>query len=197
MTTYALPTTEVFRPNRFDLQRVSFAFASRSQVSGAGQIRPTLGWFWSATLGFPAATYDDRAELEAFFHGLGAGDLLTFAHPLRPIPRGTLRGTPTVNGAHSAGVRTISVNGTEGATLLAGDFFAVSNRLYMVRESMVFGASATDVEIAGTLLTDLANGTGITWDRPTTNWARVSTPSISYLPGISPGFVIGLEEYPT
>lgn len=191
MATLSLLATRPFCPSSFTLERVSGGFTSRSQVSALLQVRPTLGWYWRGSMRFPAATHADRAEMEALMHAWGLGDVMSFGHPLRPVPRGTMRGSPTVSGAHSAGSRVLKIDGT--GTLEAGDLFKAGGCLYMVAEKATL-SGPTDVILSGSLLTDLSSGAPIEWDRPAIDWVRTSPIRVTYIPGISVAIEVDFEE---
>lgn len=60
----------------------------------------------------PACGPEDAARREAFVGGLiSTGDYVRLGHLLRPWPRGTLRGSPSVAASASAGARSLQVVG--------------------------------------------------------------------------------------
>lgn len=176
----------------FAIERVSSGFSSRSQVTGDGQDRPTLGWFWRGSMTLIAATHDERAEIEALAHGWGAGDRMTFGHMGRK-KLGTVTGTVTVVGSFAAGVRQISIAGTNGQTIRAGDMFNLGGCLYQTRLDATLSGT-TALHLVGTLLTSVANGNALNFDTPTSKWIRTAPLRVVYLPGISPGIEIDFEE---
>lgn len=183
-----------FCPARFSLERVSTGFSSRSQVSGLLQVRPTLGWHWRGSMTFPPARPDRMAALEGAMHAWGLGDSMEFGHPLRPIPRGTLRGSPLVSTTHAAGSRTLRINSPiNGRTLLAGDLIKVVGCLYMVAQDVTL-IGPTDVALSGSLLTPVANNTSVIWDHPTLDWVRAAPIRITYVPGIGEAIEVDFEE---
>lgn len=177
----------------FSIERVSFGFSSRSAVTGDGQDRPTVGWFWRGSMTLIPARRDARAAVEALVHGWGHGDRMTFGHMGRR-KRGTVTGTVTViGGTYAAGVRQINVSGTNGQTIKAGDMFNLGGCLYQARLDATL-AGATTVQLVGTLLTSVTNGNLLNFDTPTSKWVRTAPMRVVYLPGYSPGIEIDFEE---
>lgn len=175
----------------FTIERVSFGFASQSQVTGDSQGRPTLGWFWRGSMTLIPTSHDDRADVEALIHGWGNGDRMTFGHMGRR-KRGTAT-TLSVVGSHAAGARQINVSGTNGQTIRAGDMFNLSGCLYQARLDATLSGT-TALHLVGTLLTNVTNGNQLTFANPTSKWIRTSVIPVTYLPGYSPGIEIDFEE---
>lgn len=73
----------------------------------------------------PCKDRADAARREAFFMGLvSTGDWVRFGMLYRREPLGTMRGSPTVNGAVAAGARSLVLAGVKsGANLLLGSGF--------------------------------------------------------------------------
>lgn len=92
----------------------------------------------------------------------------------RPIPLGTLRGTPTVTSAAVAGAMSLAITTTAGATLKAGDLLGCgTNTLIMVG---IPGATANgsgaiaSCPLAMPLPVALSGGAALTWDNPKGLW---------------------------
>lgn len=176
----------------FGIERVSFGFSSRSPVSGDGQDRPAVGWFWRGSMTMIPARPDERAAVEALVHGWGHGDRMTFGHMGRR-KLGTVTGTVTVVGSHAAGVRQINVAGTNGHTIAAGDMFNLGGCFYQARLPATLSGT-TALHLVGTLLKPASNGNALNFDTPTSKWIRTAPLRVVYLPGISPGIEIDFEE---
>ena len=192
MADYTWPTGRNFCPSNFRIHRVSFGHASRSPVTGDGQDRPTLGWFWAGSMLLVPTTHEERAEVEARLHGWGAGDRMTFGHMGRR-KRGTVTGSVTVVGSHSAGARSITIAGTNAQTIRAADMFNLEGCFYQTLEDATLSGTTT-LHLVGTLLTDLANGDALNFDTPTSKWIRTSPIPVEYVPGYSPPIEVTFEE---
>jgi len=186
------PSSRLFRPMRFALERVSGGFVSRSQVSALLQARPTLGWYWRGEMTLIPTSPEERSEVEAVLHAWGLGDTMTFGYMGRRN-RGTASGPITVSGAHVAGARTVAMTGTNGQTVKAGDMFSLGSGLYMVAEDATF-SGATSIKIVGGLLSSAANGISVNFANPTAKWIRTAPPRVVRLSGHSPGIEIQFEQ---
>lgn len=87
----------------------------------------------------------------------------------RLVPRGTLRGLPTVGAAASAGARSVLLVGEAGATLEAGDMLQLGGQAVMVAPAgAVFdGAGLSTVPLVLPLVDDVGSGAAVVWQRPT------------------------------
>lgn len=132
------------------------AAISRSPFSFVEQIHVWSGMRWTARVRIGDRT---RAEVEdwlAFLLALnGAEGSFLMGDPLATAPRGSVAGTPVVDGASQTG-RTLATRGwTASATgvLLAGDYIQLGNlgtnrRLYKVLQDVdADGAGDANVEI--------------------------------------------------
>jgi hypothetical protein len=125
------------------------------------------------TLQLRACRPEQGAEREAFINGLvSSGDWVRMGHPSRQVPRGTLRGTPTVAANAAAGARSFTLNGTPGETLLAADMLSVADQLLPVAYAgaVVAGGGTATVPLQLPLRVALTAGQAITWNTPTGLW---------------------------
>jgi len=152
---------------------------------------------WTATLTFPDdAEGGQRPALEAFLASLKGGvNRLSMGHLGRKFPNGTLRGSPILSGAHSAGAEQLALTNANG-TLKEGDIIGLPGQLLMV----VGGGSSVSgnltVQVTPPLFSGYTNGTPVTWNQPATLWIpRTSTlgpfpyRAGQYRPGFSIDFV--------
>lgn len=128
MATYSFPSVA---PSSLVWQLVSNAASYPSAFTGAIQTLDRGGERWSATLTFTNLKGDDRAEMDGFISRLnGQQHRFTLQNYAAP-QRGTLNGTPLVNGAAQTG-SSIDIDGaTPSQTnwIRAGDFFSVNGEL--------------------------------------------------------------------
>jgi hypothetical protein len=128
----------------------------------------------------------------------------------RPVPLGTLRGTPTLGAAAAAGATSIAIAGggsNAGATLRAGDMLQLGTGLGTSQVVMVMADATADgsgniaaLSIEPPLRVAQANGNPVTWQRPlayfklstgNTTWSWESGPERPYGTGLS----LDLLEY--
>lgn len=107
----------------------------RSQTrSGRTQVRNVGTGYWTFTARYPRLTREKFAPVMAFLAGTkGGADSFSITPPVISDSRGDATGSLLANGAHSAGDRTIAMDGITG-TIKAGDFikFAQHDKVYMV-----------------------------------------------------------------
>jgi len=128
-----------------------------------------LGDRLRATVRFRPCNAADGARREAFFVQMAStGDWVRLAH-WRGTPAGTLRGTPTVSSAASAGARTLVVQGVAGDTLLGGDMLGVNGQLVMTgyTGAVANGSGVLSVPLAVPLRKAVSSAQAVTWQGPT------------------------------
>lgn len=141
--------------------------ASRSPYDGSVQTVGMPGGYWQAVLTFRRLHADTVGVVRALVAQLQGGATRLRLYDLtRPVPRGTLRGEPRVNGANQIG-QSLAIDGCEaGADLQAGDMIGVSGQLLMVTERCIANASGQmTVAVNFPLLTAPADNAIIEWDR--------------------------------
>ena len=178
----------------WSIQKAGVSF--RSPYAGTVESVTFPGWFWKISVTLTPRRARDGGLAEAFFEGLAGGeDAVLVYHWLRPVPRGTMRGAPTVALAALRGAQTL-VLATTG-TLLAGDLFKVGNTVHKARSDCAPVAGQLTVPLIGRVRGVVVPGTPVAWDRPT---VRCLMPSMShgssYRPGAMEGPAIDLEEAP-
>jgi hypothetical protein len=108
-------------------------------------------------------------------------------HFTRPAPRGTVRGTLTLNALAAQGASSIVVTGCSPATgtLLAGDMLGVGGLLLMVGADCTAVAGVITVPIVNRLRVAQSSGAAVTWDKPTAPFRLLSTNGVQYTPGVA------------
>ena len=154
------------------------------------------GWFWKISVTLKPRRSKASGLAEAFFEGLAGGeDAVLVYHWLRPVPRGTLRGTPTVSAVGARGDRSIKIVST--GTLLAGDLFGVGNTVHKAFADCAPVAGVLTVPLVGRLRAAAAIGDPVKWDHPTVRCVMPAmSNSSSYRPAVMEGTAIDLEEAP-
>lgn len=184
------------------LQNFDLSFSNSD--SGASQV---------ARLGPPrlkfALSYDEALDNEqaALWTSLlfaldGRVNLLAVHHILRPVPRGTLRGAPTLSSSAAAGAETMTLStGQPGATLLRGDWIGVNqggtNRqlLHVQADAIANGSGVMTVTFRNRLRVALGAGSTVVWDKPTCLMRQVTDSTGWSAQGVTEsGFRIELME---
>lgn len=132
-------------------------------VSGKVQVRALGGQKWTFTAKYNPMTRAEFMPVYAFVTALqGRFGTFTITPPVISSTSGTASGTIRVNGAHTAGDKTIAIDGITG-TLKAGDFvkFAGHDKVYMVT---VDRAGVGSLSIEPGIVENLANDEVITYN---------------------------------
>ena len=143
--------------------------------------------------GFAPARNPDMWDEALFAQLRGRANRLRMGHPRRRLPRGTMRGTPALSGAHSALASTLNISGT--GTLLAGDLLGVGDdQVVMVTADCLAGLTA--VPITPPLRKAKTAGQAVTWDWPLAVFLVTSPVRVPYAPRMSPSFSFDVVEDP-
>ena len=130
--------------------------------SGRTQVRSIGAQRWRFTARYNDLTRDDFAPVYAFIMSTGGGFTpFEIIPPVISDTSGDATGLMAVNGSHSAGDSTISVDGFTG-TIKAGDFvkFASHTKVYMVTADLT-GAGVLNISPA--LLSSVSNDNAVTY----------------------------------
>lgn len=181
MSAISLPTG--FRPDSVSLVLQANQRMHSSPFGGSDQVVDMLNDRWAMSLTLPMRLQADAAALEAWLASMrGMVNTSALWHFARPAPRGTMRGSPTLNGAHSAGAASIAITGgTAGGTLLAGDMLGLGGLLLMVAADVTLnGSGAGTVTLANRLRAAQSHGAAITWNKPTASFRLQRSSSVRY-----------------
>lgn len=123
----SLPTAGGIRSVRLGMMDVVAVGAS--PFTGQQQVQQHAGQWWDADIGVTPGKRADAEEWIAFLGKLkGRRGTFLLGDPAATSPRGTIAGTPVVDGAHAARAATLALRGlTVGTTLLAGDYVQVGS----------------------------------------------------------------------
>lgn len=187
MSTIALPPG--FCPNAFSLMLNTVQRASSSPFGGSEQVVDLLNDRWAVSMSAPARRSGDAAMVEAFIASLrGMTNTVNLYHFARPVPRGTMRGTPTCY-AMLQGADAISIGGAAvGSTLLAGDMIGVGGMLLQLAAGGVAngGGEFGLLPLVNRVRKFVPDNAAVTWDRPTAPFRLASSAAVQYVPGYSP-----------
>jgi predicted RecA/RadA family phage recombinase len=188
------PAAQKVRTCRFDMatnQRVNAAPGGSSE-----QVIDLLNDRLMCYLTLPVRRHAQAAALEAFLASFrGQVNTVDLWHFVRPNPRGTMRGAPTLQAAVAQGAATLPIQTTAGATLLAGDLVGVGGLLFMaVADATANGAGLLTLSIVNRARTALSSGAAVAWDRPSAPFRLLSNSGVSYVPGSAEEVTLVLGE---
>lgn len=192
MATISLPTTRPYWPAAAEFGLQAAVFESESATDLSIQTTDMLAARWVCNITWTAHDNDTRAAVEALMAQLrGRANRLSMGHPLRRAPRGTMRGTPTLNGSHSALASSISISGS--GTLMAGDMLGIDGELVMVTAD---NPQLSAVPITPFLRTGKTTGTSVVWDWPRALFVLANADAIRVPFGqqMAPSFSVDLVE---
>lgn len=195
MSTISLPAG--LRPTACSFRLAQNARVSASPFGGSEQVVDLLNDRWLVTLELPARDAASAAAIDAFLAALrGPVNVAAIGHYMRPVPRGTARGTILVNGAVSQGAGTIVVDGISpsNGTLLAGDLLGVGGQLVMVAADVTASGGAATVTLANRLRAGVADNAAVTWSNPTILCRLMNQPAQRYSGVVADGVVLDLAE---
>jgi hypothetical protein len=196
MTVFTLPAH--FKTTGFALRRDDNVQENRSASNKAVQRVDFAGEGWLLSMEFPPLFHDQFFEHSAFWNGVGKVHTFRTYHHAHKIPRGSMRGSPTLGAAYAEGVNTININSTSGATLLPGDFFSIllangKRQLCEVRTSSTVGSVIT-VSLVMPIRGLTVAASSVIWDKPTADFRVLVPMTPSYRMVISEGYTIEAEE---
>jgi hypothetical protein len=195
-------------PAQFTLSQARFDMAESSDSTGHQAARLFGPPRWRVSLqSADAFTLANAGQYEAMLLKLRGGvNHLALADPVRPAPQGTMRGTLTLNGAHSAGAVALSITGGAGqaaTTLLPGDWLQLgsgigtSQLVKVVDGGTANGSGVVAVNVEPPLRVAFSGGAAVTWDKPIAYYKQISQPQWSYRPALrfkQTGFALDLLE---
>lgn len=167
--TIAWPTLTRSAPAEMEWALVANTQTFTSPLSNAVQTVELPGARWRVSFTLRNLDEADTAALQAFLAQLrGRAGRFTLHNFARAEPRGTARGTPLVKGAGQTGTSLLIDGMTVGATLLAGDFFAVNGELKMaVANATANGSGEMTVTFEPPLRASPADNAAVTLSSPT------------------------------
>lgn len=192
MATWDFPAA--LTPQLWTWKSVKAGVQFRSPFNGAVETVGFPGARWGISMTLPQSPGASGGQAEAFFALLCGGvERVRMGHLRRPVPNGTMRGTPTLNTSAARGAQTVSINTT--GTLSAGDLFKVGGQLFMAAMDCTPSAGVLTVPLVQSVRVALASGAAVAWDRPTVDFIMPAmTSAASYRPGAMDGIAVELEE---
>lgn len=130
-------------------------------------------WLITATLP-PLDQFSQRADVEgALDQWFDPANRLLIGHYAHPVPYGSMRGNPTLIGAHAQGVKSLTIQTVASATVLRGDVLGVTTTAAFAVQLVRAAANATangSGELTLSITTNLraaANANAsVIWSRP-------------------------------
>lgn len=198
-STLSWPTAAEFRPARLVWGSLSSATAWSSPYTGQAQSISHLADRLRVSMDLPPCVADLAGSREAFFMAAtSAGSWISLHNLVRPVPLGTLRGSPTVAADALAGARFLSVQTSPAATLLAGDVLGVGQQIIQCGYggAVANGTGLMVVPLVLPLRQAAAIGAAVTWSAPQATFQLLSLQSaFAYSPGrIQEGLQVDLAE---
>jgi hypothetical protein len=195
MSTITLPA--LFVPRTVRLVQSVNQRVSAAPFGGSEQAIDLLNDRWLLSCEMAESQPADAAWREAFINNMrGQTNTVNLYHFTRPAPRGTVRGTLTLNALAAQGASSIVITGCSPATgtLLAGDMLGVGGLLLMVGADCTAVAGVITVPIVNRLRVAQSSGAAVTWDKPTAPFRLLSTNGVQYTPGVAQAVTFDFGE---
>lgn len=142
-------------------------------VARDGRIRTygLPGARWTALINFePEVETMQRPAIEALVVSLqGGANRLVMQHLGRPVPNGTMRGTPTLQNSIAAGAVSANLTGVNG-TLKKGDLIGFVNQVVMITADTSPSSGNMTVAFSPPVRAAYNAGQAIVWNKPTMTW---------------------------
>lgn len=170
----------------------------RGAYNGNLQVVDFVGERWVMSVTLPQARRVNAGRVEALFFQLRGGVHRVRAHHFgRPVPIGTMRGSPTLSASVSRGATALPITGgTSNGTLRAGDMLGCGGQMFMVASDVQLnGAGAGSVPVVHRVRAATASGSEVRWDRPAGEFVLPSwLATVMHAPGMIDGAAFDLEE---
>lgn len=174
MTAYAWPAA--WEPASCSVRLVPNVREYPSPYTSAWSGVDLLGEYFAMTVKLPPFLRANSGAVEAFFNRLRGVHTVTAHHFARPVPLGTMRGSPTIAVAVVQGAEQISITADAGETLEAGDMYSAAGQLFQCAEDCVAnGAGLLVVPNVNRARAAIVLGATVTWFKPTAEWRLPST----------------------
>lgn len=198
MAVYTYPSSNHFLPARLEWGIRSNVIVNTARFSGSVERLELPGTRWIATITYAEAdaASADAAEREAFWMKVrGQTNLAAIWHLFRDVPRGTLRGSPSVRSDVAQGATVLPISTVAGYTALPGDMVKSNGMLFMaVAAATANGSGEMDLSVTPPARTTITSSTALTWDKPTATFMLTGEPRIPYEPGKQANFSVDLVE---
>lgn len=168
------PTTKAFQSATFTIGVDVAEAGAGGFYTGTRTWRSSLADRLRGIMTLPPCLPSEAGEREGYITHLRSGRLwIRWGVPQRPIPLGTMRGTPTVTSTTAAGATSLPITTTAGATMLPGDYLGCgTNTLIMagIPGATANGSGAMTLPLAMPLPVALTAGAALIWDTPKGLW---------------------------
>lgn len=201
MAVYACPAYPC--ATQFGMQMAGNVMINQSPLNKAVQRVEFPGDLWIVRAEFPPVSHAEFGPLEAFWNRFrGIAHTLRIWHLLRPVPRGTMRGFPSLSIPAAEGANIVRITVASGETLIAGDMLSITlatgfPQLVQVCGVEVLGSTTLLVDIVPPLRRNALTGATVSWDKPWVDCMVTSPPFLTGVPVVSSPFSIEAIEVPT
>lgn len=192
MSTFDYPLE--LKPESMEWASLKSSIQFKSPFSGTTESIEFPGERWGLAITLPPRLDYEGGQAEAFFSRIAGGmERVRIGNFMRPVPIGSMRGTPTLNADISRGDLSLRIN-TDGG-LEAGDFFKVGAQLFQCFQTCDAVGSVLTVPLVQRVRVATSAGAAVGWDRPTALFVMPNTTNrVHYGTGILDRMQIDMEE---
>lgn len=191
------------KPGELSIGQARFDMVETSDITGHESARLLGPPRWRASIASPgAAVPADQADLwqSLQLRMRGKVNRLALWDVMRPVPKGTLRGSPLLFSDAAAGATSMQM--ADFGSVAAGDWLGLgsgigTSQLVQVVESAVSVGGLLTVTFEPPLRRAYPTGTAVRWDRPVAYYRLTQeTANWRYLPGgtLRAGYALDLIE---
>lgn len=141
----------------------------RSPFTGSLQAVDFVGEYWLVRIQLKGEgwrrLYSPLLDSLLMYLSGGVNQVDVF-HWVRPVPIGTMRGSPTVQTTTARGQTQLLVTTPTGGTLLAGDFIKAGTQVFAVLSDCVSVANLLTVPLVNRVRGVISSGSAVEWNRP-------------------------------
>ena len=163
MATFDIP--QGLRPESMEWGTAKRAIQSSGMFAASTQSIEFPGERWLLSLSYPPRMDMHAGEAEAFWSRLAGGvDKVRVWHYKRPLPVGSMRGSPSLAATASRGQQVVQIATT--GDLKAGDLFRVGNQLMQCFQDCEPVAGVLTVPLVHRVRATISAGSPVEYERP-------------------------------
>jgi len=185
-------------PQELEWRLVKAGSQFRSPFTGTLQAIDYVGERWEVMIGLrgEGKLRKFSAQLDATLAYFAGGvNQMDIFHWVRPVPRGTLRGSPTLQTTTAKGNTQVVLTVAAGSTLEAGDLIGIGTQVFMARSACAAVSTTLTVPLVNRVRGVINSGTAVVWDRPKlTVVCPEMSGGLAYRPGMTLPAQIQLVE---
>ena len=160
---------ETLHPAAVEWRLAKAGLQFRSPFTGSLQAVDFVGEHWEVRIALAGEgkRRQRSGQLDALLMWLAGGvNVVDIYHWGRPVPVGTMHGSPVVGTSAAIGASTLILTVAAGSTLKAGDMIGAGSQVFMVKTDCTASGTALTVPLVNRLRTAIGSSSAVTWSKP-------------------------------